>query len=223
MRKFSFGFVMALFVMLFSAQAFANPESGFDIRFGIGVPSVIQNFSIDSDYGSIESPDLNNVGYGFNLSLGYRWEYFGVYVDQDLAHIFLVGDIGEGKASDMEMKYRQRFLGATYLMVRGFFDINDSLLFLGGVGFGVMYGGGADAESDSNNRVFLTKDEEGKGGDVGFGFKAQLGITYFLNDFMGIGFNLDYALGYKSIDLDGAKLNQYVHVITPALHFNINI
>ena len=55
---------------------------------------------------------------------------------------------------------------------------------------------------------------DGKDGHVGFGMKADISYTYFINELVGVGLNIDYTLGLN-VSVDGAKA---VHEVTPTIH-----
>lgn len=60
-------------------------HTGGDFRAGVRIPIInIAGASVGGDVASIELPDETWVGVGLSLSIGYRWTYFGLYLDQDI-------------------------------------------------------------------------------------------------------------------------------------------
>jgi len=236
MKRMICSAVMALFFALITSQAFAQAdESGFELRAGLAVPIVVTNSAVVWSVGlnGIGSIDLEipaaigaGAGFGLNLSFGYRWKYFGVYLDQDISSV-LIGRINLFRNSeDGKTDLSARFLGATYVLFRGFLPVSSSFALSAGVGAGVMYG------TNKDFGLFMSNES---GNDVAFAFKVQLGFTYYFNHVFGLGLNVDYAMAYKSFTMFHitqqadqleievkSKIKHYVHNVQPTLHFNFH-
>lgn len=172
-------------------------HTGGDFRAGVRIPIInIAGASVGGDVASIEMPDETWVGVGLSLSIGYRWTYFGLYLDQDIEGVWPTGDAKDYYDGD------GRFYGGTYFMLRGLIPIIDKHLIDIGWGMGAVY-------SDKKGIM-----GDGKDGHVGFGMKADISYTYFINELVGVGLNIDYTLGLN-VSVDGAKA---VHEVTPTIH-----
>ncbi|MCL2325803.1 MAG: hypothetical protein FWC40_04805 [Proteobacteria bacterium] len=238
MNRMACGAVMALLFALFTPQAFAqSAETGFELRAGLTVPIVVTSSAVVwsvgiDDVGSIDLAIPTavgaGVGFGLNLSFGYRWPYFGVYLDQDISSV-LIGRINLFRDSESGKKdLSARFLGGSYILFRGFLPVTSSFALSAGLGAGVMYG---------TNKDFGLFMSDESGNDVAFAFKAQLGFTYYFNHVFGLGFHVDYAMAYKSFTMFHithqvepieaeievkSKIKHYVHNVQPTLHFNFS-
>lgn len=210
-KKLGFTVALLFFVTLFASHAMANPRlsnSGFDVRAGLGVPILlVDEVLIDKT--------AKFTGITLTLAAGYRWPNFGIYLEQDIGGVWLVGDL----AKDIPSEHKDRFLGSTYLAFNYFAHILPELELIFGTGVGVMYGAG---DGKNYNRIFASNKIDG--GDAAFAFKFKLGIGYYFSAFMGAGFNLDYHMainwGFSDYDDDWGMSTtsfQLVHNIVPSL------
>lgn len=109
-------------------------HTGGDFRAGVRIPIInIAGASVGGDVASIELPDETWVGVGLSLSIGYRWTYFGLYLDQDIEGVWPTGDAKDYYDGD------GRFYGGTYFMLRGLIPIIDKHLIDIGWGMGAVY------------------------------------------------------------------------------------
>ena len=189
---------LALVLSLLSTNASAQvSESGLDLRASLDVPVVILA-----------------AGIGLDLSFGYRWAYGGIYVSQDLDFIFAnnsFADIGE---YSHEENYGAWFQGATYLTGLGFIPISDDWEMFLGAGVGVMY------YSDDFNST-SDKSEDSIDNPCDLAFKFMFGMTRYINDRLGVGFNLNYSLeinSYKDSDGEYVYIN---HTIYPGIQLDV--
>lgn len=158
-----------VFCAFFSSSAFAQADAtGVEIKAAITAPIYLYNNGITSD--------KTYYGVGVNLALGYRWQYFGLYIDQDFRSVFV---------KKSEDKYKGHFMGAFHVMGRTVLAINTDFLIYGGFGLGFMYG-----THDNRKDLGLNKN------DIAFSLKAQLGFSYFLTERFSIGLDFSYAYGF---------------------------
>jgi len=113
-------------------------------------------------------------GVGLELAIGYRWKYFGLYIDWNADVLRAAYMKGSGKDKSLEV-----LIG--YFTLRGFIPINDAVYIdlAFGLGGGIPIGG------------FLPYgfEEDYCCPTMGMPlvFKGSVGFTYFLDDWFGIG------------------------------------
>ena len=216
-RSLTLGFLLSLFTAFFATNAFAVPDSGFDIRVGGSAPIVGFSSEIEgSSYGSSFEENHHSkdwmVGFNARLSVGYRFSVIGIYLDQDLAWL---------KYNNKEMdKLDPYFLGGTYLTFRALIPVGSLELGLA-LGLGMMYDNGDDWRENTDHPAFITDGD----GDASPCFALKIGfeMTYFITDFIGIGIDLDYSIGMIFVDYQSHgdykyEQTDYVHYFTPGLH-----
>ena len=163
---------------------------------------------------------IDYAGLSFKLSAGYRWQYYGIYLDQDLGGVWY-----NDKGKD-EMDDKGRFLGGTYVVFRGIYAIMPNFSVDLGFGLGVMYSGGNKAKdmedmddpSDYRSPVIFDKNNDPS---AAFAMKLSLGLTYFFSSSIGAGINLDYNIGLKTLKNEAfggeSKMKFRYHQINPGL------
>ena len=220
-RSLTLGLLLSLFTAFFATNAFAVPSSGLDIRVSGTAPIIGFSTEIEANDGFGATYEENRhskdwmVGFNARLSVGYRFSMLGIYIDQDLAWV---------KYNNKEKKeVDPYFLGGTYLTFRLLVPIS-SLEFDFGLGLGMMYDNGDDWRAGTKHPALITD----KDGDASPCFAIKLGLefTYFFTDFIGIGIDLDYAIGMIFVDYQyhgDYKYEQtdYVHHFTPGLHVRL--
>jgi hypothetical protein len=203
--------LICCFASVSAAQA-APADGGVDIRAAIDVPITLQVHSERRD-GSDETTHPKYLMSGLNgtISLGYRWMYGGIYIDQELMYMVPTfvsqgGDHG--------------FLGGTYLMGRAIFPINDRIQLDLGVGIGIMY-------SDGVIKKYAQKEDRVKyENDIAFAAKASTSFLYYFNDWFSLGFSIDYSLGIQKEyhdDFYRHYTRVVLHNINPGLLFGFKI
>ncbi len=177
-------------------QGYPAEKEGLWIRAGIGVPMTINGGSNARVSGAYTA-----VGVGLNIQFGYRWDTFGIQIEQDLGGAFVTNSSISDQWEEYNIKARY-FLGGTYLMFSEYYNSED-FHFSFGEGIGAMYGAKGDF------RAFWVER------DAALALKANVGFTYFFADGMGAGFNFDYAIAI-AIDDTGVTFS---HFIQPVLTF----
>ena len=225
MKKISLGFAFLLFAFysLFSANAFAQAgATGFDLIGGLYVPVLDQDvkFSGGNMTTTVTSEDPM-VGIGGAIAFGYKWQYIGVYVQQDLGGVWLTGD--DADAADKTDSNYGWFLGGTYAVLRGMYPVNSQFQVDVGVGLGVMYGDGDDAKDGlkKDYKFPLISDKHGDP-SAAFAMKFAFSGTYYFAGNMGVGLMLDYNLGVKTYKDGGIEVKRYLHQVNPGFHFRMN-
>ena len=212
-------FVFAL--CLFSANAFAEgtDEGGIDLRLGIGSEFLWNSYDITMSGGGItvnESTDnIHYNGVMGKIAIGYRWNFGGIYFEQDLGGLWLDNDEARSKDAD--------FLGGSFIVGRFIIPATSALQFEIGAGLGVMYGADKNP-SDSSYRPSLIVDGEGNPSRA-FAVKIALGLSYYFTPIFGLGIYCDYNYAFKlyesSETISGITVNADVtahyHVLSPGL------
>ena len=216
-RALTLGFLLTVFSAFFATNAFAEPsQSGVDIRVSATVPIVGFSTTVESSnswstYEDKYDYDEWMVGFNGRLSVGYRFSVIGIYLDQDLAWV----KYNNEKNKDLD----PYFLGGTYLTFR-FLGVFNNLEFDLGLGLGAMYSNGDDLKAHTTHPA-ITVDSDGNASPC-FALKLAIEMTYFFTDHIGIGIDLDYAIGmsFLSYHDDGYRVSQtdYIHHFTPGLH-----
>ena len=216
-----------------SAQA-AN--SGWDLRLSLDYSRVIFDqdirqtlkigTTVTTDKGLYDSRDRLN-GFGGTLSIGYRWGYFGAYIEQDFSSIYPENDQIQNY-KDMNF----HFLGGTYAVARGILPLGEKIEFNLAAGIGVMYSDGDPMEKQQSAsgdgtdvKVPIIINEDGKA-SAAFALKAAAGATFYINSFFGLGLDVDYTIAFNKLHYDltiatikyNMEIKNYVHHIKPALH-----
>lgn len=209
--------VFSLFLTLcFIPNAFAQAgKSGMDVRMGLGANALYFDLNTDLQAGSLginmdRSSEDWLAGVAGQISVGYRWHYFGVYFDQDLTGIWETGEA----ASDASY-----FLGGSFITVRGILPIRDRLQLDLGIGLGVLYG----AETEKTASLVVNDKNEPT---AIFGLKGSFYLTYYITPAFGLGLHLDYLFGVNKYVSEFGILGQniktditiYYHNLLPGLH-----
>jgi|GEM_PF-1859647 len=200
--------LVLLVSLLFAAQAKAQYDpTGFDLRVGLSPALVVDILSTKTADVSTDD-EAYAAGMNLNISLGYRWKWFGIYLDQDFGGMWRLGtspidhylDNGLFIAIDPQAKVppKHRFLGGTYVFFRFIWDINPMVSLSGGLGIGAMYGAG---NSKTWRRAFISGIHN-EAADVAMATKFQLQTTFYFCDAIGFGLTLEMASGYS---MGGAK------------------
>ena len=205
--QISLGMLLALFCVFFSIQsAMAAPDSdsGLELRLGLNAPVFKATIDGDIDFKS----DTDTIaGFGMTFSLGYRFMFMGVYLEQNLAGIF----------GEQNYDYEDsRFYGSTYGTLR-FIGSFDWLELEGGVGLGAMYMVSAHPD------IMLDADGSASSA-VCFAMKFTIGATARFGGF-GVGLHLDYELGINPQSFEvppmipKVDVMQLLHNVQPGIHF----
>lgn len=211
------GLVFSLFLtLLFAPNAFAQAgQGGIDIRLGLGAHALTAdvNMSVSGDSSSYldsgASSDNWLAGPVGQISIGYRWQNFGIYLDQDLSGLWST-EGGEGQGA---------FMGGTFVTVRGILPVRDRLQIDLGIGLGALYG----AETDEMPSIVANRKGEPS---AMFGLKGSFYLTYYINRAFGIGLHLDYIFGVNKFSDEEeilgitmkAEMTLYYHNLLPGLH-----
>ena len=190
----------ALVFSLLSTNASAHvSEPGLDFRASLDVPI-----------------EILVAGIGLNLNFGYRWAYAGIYVSQDLDFIFSNDPFSKDDYWGYEATHDVWFQGATYLTGLGFIPISDNWEMFLGMGIGVMYYSNdlipdPDVDDDTVSNPF------------DLSLKFMFGMTYYINERFGIGFNLNYSLtiDWYHDEYDGTDSVYLNHTIYPGIQMNV--
>ena len=178
---------------------FMPPHStlGPELRFALNAQVFKATLDGDLDY----TDDTDTLaGVGVTLSIGYRFMFMGVYLDQNLAGIF-----GE---QNHDYEY-SRFLGSTYVTFR-FFKTISMFEFEGGVGLGAMYMVSAHPD--------IMLDCDGLASSAAsFAMKFTIGSTARFGGF-GVGIHLDYELGINPQTYGKYNITQLLHSFQPGIH-----
>ena len=212
--QFAFGSLIVLLVMLFAGNAFAQADkSGWDLRTGITVP--IYKSSSQEDFTGVKP--FEGIGVGLDFQFGYRWKYVGIALEQQFhgmwaRHNQLSDALYEelkaqnkvrpdGRTGEEFKKGDMEYLMGSYLVIKEFIPISDRFMFSFGEGAGLLYG-----------PECVVAD----GADFMVGFKGEVGLSYFVGGWFGIGVNFEYAaiLAFED-EVD------FTQMFTPALTFNV--
>ncbi len=215
-KALALGLLLSFFSAFFATNAFANPGSGLEIKVSGTAPIVNFTTTKEGERGSVTYKDEYDyaewmVGFNGRISLGYRWSLIGLYIDQDLGWV---------KYNNTENKdIDPYFLGGTYFTFRALIPLS-ALEFDFGLGLGLMYSNGDDARAHTKHMA-ITTDSDGDASPC-FAFKIAIGLSYFITNSIGIGIDLDYAVGMNIVSYheDGYRVEQtdYIHHFTPGLH-----
>lgn len=216
--------VLAFVLMMLPTIAFAQAsKEGVDLRISVNYGHVFYEQHVPE--AAIDVDDLSEDfgGIAGSVSIGYRWQYIGLYLEQDLAGL----DHDDFCwCTGYQIDKGWHFLGGSYLVVRASPSVTERFELDMGVGAGVMYTTGHD---DSNfgtagAMVPIILDDEGKA-SVALSFKASIGFTVYFTDIFGMGAHFDYTLGLDKMkyvdDVDGTvvRMNNYIHFLNPGIHF----
>ena len=221
--------LLALFCALFASSAFAQAdESGLDLRVGLGAQllrvdsTVTRSGSVlGKDYkitSELKDPIAFNGAIG-KIAIGYRWKYFGLYLDQDLGsakwdgktpgykvsgNSDSLGLSGNAESQDEAIDQGEKntyFLGGTYFTIRGIFPVTSSFQIDLGVGFGAIYADGdkASEANSENDKPALIANEDGDPCAL-FSLKFSLTLTYYFTKMFGLAVFLDYNLSFDNYD-----------------------
>lgn len=215
-KALALGLLLSVFSAFFATNAFAAPGSGFDIRLSATAPIVNFTTTKESGSGNVTYKDEYDydewmVGFNGRVSLGYRWSILGLYIDQDL------GWVKYNNQANKDID--PYFLGGTYLTVRALIPVSALELDFG-IGLGAMYSNGDDARAHTKHMA-ITTDSDGDASPC-FAFKLAIELSYFITSSVGIGIDLDYAVGMSITNYHegGYHVEQtdYIHHFTPGLH-----
>lgn len=212
-----YSFILTIFLVLcFVPNAFAQAgKSGMDLRMGLGANAMLLDVST-----SVTGGDFLEVGGNSNgswvagpagqISIGYRWSFFGIYIDQDLTGVWPT----EESSAESGM-----FLGGTFVTARGIFPIFERLQLDLGIGLGVLYG------AEEETKASLITDERGEPTAI-FGLKGSLALTYYVTRSFGLGLHMDYLFGVNQYAFEQdifsttikGEATFYYHSLVPGLH-----
>ena len=205
-------------------DCFASPvDSGSDLRISVGAPIAFQVFK-NRVYNPYWYSQFNHdntylmTGINATISIGYRWQYIGVYIDQELQYADMIhtDDGGTGDSG---------FIGGTYLMFRGIIPINQKIQLDVGMGPGIMYSPVIIYKSYMHE-AYGTKHAP----HYVFGAKSSVAFLYYFSDVFALGFSIDYSFGilqnYQYQEFDEPNSSYYkveqgrmFHNLNPGLLF----
>ena len=178
---------------LSSSATTSSAYSGFELRVGVSVPIGATHLS---------------AGVQGNIEIGYRWQYFGLYIQQDLGGNFYLKDnfyqkIKEGASA---------FSGSTYLTAKGLISSKAHKHY-----FAIILGVGVTYGNFEYMPFIIPKDVSYP--YPGFTFKAGLGYEYRINNDMTFGVSVEYT----PYMVGGMKKDDYTfefyHMVQPHIHF----
>lgn len=203
--------LMALLICLFSTSAFAQAgNSGADLRIGLSGTYIYPKASMS--IGDLSLKATNDSGFaGLNgkLEFGYRWQYFGAYLAQDLGGHWYI-DASENADNP------GRFFGGTYALFRGILPIMNTIQLELGLGVGLAY---ADGEKGSKKLPLISN--ENAENSVAFALKAALSFIYYVTDMAGIGIFIDYNYIHNQTSKYGVEIKLIYHQIYPGIQASI--
>jgi len=199
----------------FGSNAFAQAaEEGFDARVGLSGNIINITTDISTSLGSFESDkNADYAGLAGKLMFGYRWEYVGVYIDQELGGVWYDGD--SDYINDVG-----HFIGGTFLVGRGIYPVSDSFMIDLGLGIGVMYAAGdSPTKYDGNPEDYVAPLIINKDGDpsAAFAIKLSFSLDYYFTDMIGIGIYVDYNYAFKTLERGGSDITYNYHVVNPGI------
>ncbi len=211
--------LFALVCVLFSTQAFADDfESGIDIRLGLSASTLsLGQYDYSSKVGMVEEHIL--AGISGNLSIGYRWSYVGLYLEQDMGGFWSTFDSDDDYDYD-EGGDEPSFLGGTFLVFRAFLPVTDSFFLEFGLGLGLMYS--EEKGEEYKESIIMPRKSNGDEGDpIAFAAKFSFAMTYYANHVFGIGLHVDYDLGLQFFDFEETDINMKYHNVMPGIHVHL--
>ncbi len=222
-----------------SAQA---SKEGVDLRIALNYSHVFfeQNMTQTRTAGMSVNPAVSVfdhseqlMGFGGTVSIGYKWHYVGLYLDQDLGGVYPRDEELQGYKDT-----NWHFLGGTYLVVRVSPPVSDIFEMDLGFGAGMMYSDG-DALSkrqptvenpnpSSDSIVPIIINGDGKA-FISFSMKASFGFTVYFTDIFGMGLDFDYTIAFNRAKSEPeftpfkykVDIDNYVHYLKPGLHFRL--
>ena len=222
-----FSAILALVFLLIPAMAFAQASSeGVDLRISLNYAQVFYEQSVYDRMSWGEDLDKDLSGLGGSVTLGYKWGYAGLYIDQDL---YGVNHFDYCWCVGYEFGDEWYFLGGTYLVARVSPPITDRFELDLGFGAGVMYSNGDDLVPDMRNPIIVNDDGKAS---AALSFKASASLTGYFTDSFGMGIGLDYTVGlnkmkyekeYDNGNIRKIRMNNVVHFLKPGLHFRLRL
>lgn len=219
-------YILSALVFIFSLCTFASSafaqagEPGVDVRINLGADILKMGGSASmsaGDYSASEESDefQDFIGFMGKISFGYRWEFVGVYIDQDLGGVWYQSD-------DDDDEEDGNFLGGTFLVGRGIYPIMENLQVDVAFGLGIMYGAGDSGDDlekeDAQMSLIFNEDFDPS---VAFAVKVGLSITYYFTDMIGAGifFDYNYATRTNKYEILGVKTETTFkyHVMNPGI------
>ncbi len=221
-----FSAILALVFLLIPAMASAQASSeGVDLRISVNYARFYYEQSVYDPMSTGDDLDKDMRGFGGSVSIGYKWRYAGLYIDQDLYAIKPADYCWcIGYQFDDEKWY---FLGGTYLVARVSPPITDRFELDLGFGAGVMYSNGDDLVPDMRTPIIVNDDGKAS---AALSFKASASLTGYFTDIFGMGIGVDYTVGLNKMkyeeEIDNGKIrkirmNNVVHFLKPGLHFRL--
>ena len=219
--------MLALGLLMVPAMASAQASAeGFDLRIALNYAHIFYEQSVQDSGFFYDVDDLENDLYGFggSVSIGYKWRYAGLYIDQDL---YGVEPLDYCMCIGYQFNDEWYFIGGTYLVARVSPPITERFELDLGFGAGVMYSNGDDLYPGLYNPIIVNDDGKAS---VALSFKASTSFTVYFTDIFGMGISFDYTVGlnkmkYETEESDGVirtiKMNNVVHFLKPGLHFRL--
>ena len=218
--------ILALVLLMIPCIASAQAsKEGVDLRIALNYAHIFYEQSVQ-DSGQLESAEeLNNdlLGFGGSVSIGYKWGYAGLYIDQDLDG---VKPIDKCWCIGYQFEDKWYFLGGTYLVARVSPPITEHFELDLGFGAGVMYSNGDDLNPGASYPIIVNDDGKAS---VALSFKASASFTAYFTDIFGMGLFFDYTVGLNKMKyvaeacefVRTIKMNNVVHFLKPGLHFRM--
>ncbi len=198
--------LLAMALCLFCCStAFAQADAeGMIVEAGISIPLTSNaGVSVDVDGESMSGGGYTAAGVGVNLTFGYKWNHFGISINQDLAGQFVTDSaiVDSWELMDKKASY---FLGGTYFMFDEYIAFNSNCMLQFGEGLGAMYGAKMDF------KAFWVDS------DAAFAIKLDIAFHYFIEERFGIGLKLDYV---AALAIDNGIA--FTHYFAPVISFKM--
>jgi len=221
-------FSLLLFLMLsmFSVQALAQTDPrGFDLRFGIGAPVTYDNIDVKLGSARVFKEHGRSRGFSTNISLGWRWKYVGLYFDQELGNLWHTSNTDANHELVSDISNKNRFIGATYLLVRAFYNFSPEFLISGGFGIGAIYG-------TEDKLWYRFPNVKGKDLFESAALKVLFEATFFVTSFIGLGLSFEFAYANATQDFwvpdpeipyimqHKVTMHHHIYIIQPGVHVN---
>lgn len=188
-------------VQAVETEVSSGPNIGLFLRVGGGGDL---SFYIHRSHGWNE--DDNYGGWFVNMQIGYRpTDKLMVGIDQNFGGVYYLDPRGRDNKDF-------KFSGSTYLTIAGIFGESTGLGGEIGFGVGLMYD--STEEKDPVRRIFDSDTS------VMPAFKFMGALTYYLLPWLGIGFDLSYAIG---LSVNTAVLDRLQEISDPMTGYELEM
>jgi hypothetical protein len=222
--------ILALGLLMVPAIASAQAsKEGVDLRVAVNYSHVFydQNVKMKGNVTPVmrnwwEDNSVSLKGVSGTVSIGYKWHYAGIYLDQDLGGVYSSLDhLRNGWSLDQE---KWHFIGGTYIVARVSPVVSDIFEMDFGFGAGIMYTNGDFTQDDYILAIVpMIMDDEGES-SIAFSLKASASFTVYFTDVFGMGLDFDYTIGFNRAEIEASDtykvyVRNYIHYLRPGLHF----